>query len=204
MTYLWGCATDEVTLPFFKSNIGPRHMDVGVGTGYYPVQVRKNEKEGKEPPQWPEQLLLVDLNSNCTNMAAARVGAEGCTRTLVTDILRPIPEATKGEKYDSISLMNLLHCLPGSTEYKSRAFSNLKPFLKEDGTLFGGTILGKGVKHNILGKAIMWLFNYNGMFHNWGDGKEEFLRVLRQEFGNVEHVVVGRILLFTAKQPLKA
>ncbi|KAJ5762453.1 uncharacterized protein N7511_005835 [Penicillium nucicola] len=211
MVYLWGCPTTTVTLPFFKSNIGRRHMDVGVGTGYFPAAVRQSVQQKQQNHavlldspflQWPEKLLLVDLNPNCTEMAASRVGVRDRTEILIVDVFQPLPAVESVEKYDSISLMNLLHCLPGSAEYKSQVFGNLKPFLKDNGTLFGGTILGKGVQHNFLGKALMWVFNCIGIFHNYEDEKGLFLQVLEKEFGKVDHVVVGRILLFVAKEPL--
>lgn len=35
--YAWRCSTDAVLLPFFRQHVGRRHLDVGVGTGFYPV-----------------------------------------------------------------------------------------------------------------------------------------------------------------------
>jgi hypothetical protein len=31
----WRCPTSTVLLPFFAAHVGARHLDVGVGTGYY-------------------------------------------------------------------------------------------------------------------------------------------------------------------------
>lgn len=203
MVYGWHCPTKSVGLPFFSSHVGPKHMDVGVGTGYFPVAVRKSSRKrnGQLKPQWPQKLMLVDLNPNCTAMAATRVGAPDCTETLTADVLQPIPAAGKHETFDSLSLMNVLHCLPGTSESKAQAFGHLKPFLKEDGVLFGSTILGRGVEHNRFGRLVMWLSNSLGIFHNYGDHPDDFVRALQKDFNNVEHVVVGRVLLFTAKEP---
>lgn len=33
--FAWECPTKTVLLPFFKEHIGQRHLDVGVGTGFY-------------------------------------------------------------------------------------------------------------------------------------------------------------------------
>ena len=36
--YAWRCSTTAVLLPFFRQHIGQRHLDVGVGTGFYPAK----------------------------------------------------------------------------------------------------------------------------------------------------------------------
>jgi len=35
-TYFWKCPTASVLLPFFEMHMSRRHLDVGVGTGYFP------------------------------------------------------------------------------------------------------------------------------------------------------------------------
>src|SRR5262249_21733539 len=35
--FVWRCPTKTVLVPFFRANVGRRHMDVGVGTGYFPA-----------------------------------------------------------------------------------------------------------------------------------------------------------------------
>ena len=204
MNYAWHCPTKSVGLPFFESHVGAEHMDVGVGTGYFPVAIRKssNGQRDQTKPQWPKRLMLVDLNSNCTTMAATRVGAPDCTETLTADVLQPIPAVDKHKTFDSLSLMNVLHCLPGTSEFKAQVFGHLKPFLKEDGILFGTTILGRGVEHNRFGKLVMWLSNALGIFHNYEDNPDDFIRLLQKEFRKVEYVVVGRVLLFAATEPV--
>lgn len=54
--YLWKCPAKPVLIPFFHANAGPRHMDVGVGTGYFPYN-RHNQGN-----RWPQQLTLVNIN----------------------------------------------------------------------------------------------------------------------------------------------
>ena len=47
--------------------------------------------------------------------------------------------------------------------------SSLCPYLASDGVLFGSTILGRGVRHNLLGRRLMRLYNRKGIFSNLED-----------------------------------
>ncbi|KAI9739234.1 MAG: hypothetical protein M1834_007447 [Cirrosporium novae-zelandiae] len=192
-TFAWRCPTTTTLVPFFKSHIQPdctSHLDIGVGSGYYPAVCSL-------PPS--TSLTLVDLNQNSLNAASARFNRPASTTCILHDITTPLPTSTR---YDSISLMYLLHCMPGPPSHKARIiFAHLKHNLQPDGTLFGSTILGKGVRHNLLGKALMWYYNYTGIFGNEGDGAEGVLDALREEFEVVEGRVVGTVLLFVARGP---
>lgn len=92
--------------------------------------------------------------------------------------------------------------MPGTPERKAAIFGNLKNNLKEDGTLFGATVLGKGVEHNWAGKVLMNLYNNQGIFGNWDDDAEVFLKELKMHFEDVDAKIEGVVLLFTAKNPL--
>ncbi len=120
------------------------------------------------------------------------------TDCLLHDVFEPLPTE---ERYGSISLMYLLHCMPGPPERKAAIFGNLKNDLKEDGTLFGATVLGKGVEHNWAGKVLMKLYNKRGIFGNWDDGAEVILKELKMHFEDVDAKMEGVVLLFTAKGP---
>ena len=37
-TFVWRCPTDGILLPFFRENVSETHLDVGVGTGYFPLR----------------------------------------------------------------------------------------------------------------------------------------------------------------------
>ncbi|KAL1962963.1 hypothetical protein VTN77DRAFT_8809 [Rasamsonia byssochlamydoides] len=211
-SFAWRCPTQSVLLPFFRDNAGPRHMDVGVGTGYFPAAItddssnKKKKKKSEEVKQdWPQKLALVDLNPKCLETAAARIGQPERTVCLLTDVLRPLSsdqQENPAEVFDSISLMYLLHCLAGPPGEKQRVFANLKPYLADDhGVLFGATVLGKGVRHNWVGRMLMRVYNRVGVFDNYADGKEEILQALENEFEDVEGHVVGCVLLFRARKP---
>lgn len=80
-------------------------------------------------------------------------------------------------------------------------FTNLKPHLAENGTVYGTTILGKDVSHNIFGGILMNVYNRRGIFSNWDDGEKEIREALCMDYKKVETRVVGRVLMFSASQP---
>jgi hypothetical protein len=58
--FLWRCPTAELRR-LHKRNVSARHLDVGVGTGYFLDKARWDVAE-------PE-ITLLDLNPNCANFA---------------------------------------------------------------------------------------------------------------------------------------
>ncbi|PWY85949.1 hypothetical protein BO70DRAFT_423065 [Aspergillus heteromorphus CBS 117.55] len=181
---------------FFVANTGSRHMDIGVGTGLFPAVYRDEmQHEGK---QWPQQLTLVDMNTACLDKAAARMNCPEKTTVLQADIFEPIPVPAE-TKFDSITLMYLLHCLPPPSERKSTVFAHLKDNLTPERTLFGATVLGQEVHHNWIGRLWIMLYNWKGIFHNVDDTAQAFVKSLELELEEVDANVVGVVLLFRAR-----
>ncbi|KAL4960974.1 class I SAM-dependent methyltransferase [Aspergillus stella-maris] len=202
----WRCSTKFILLPFFIANTSARHMEIGVGTGYY-LRAKVDDEQRRTPvtartTNWPEKLTLVDSSIHCLRKAASRIAHDISTEPecVMADILEPL-SLQRDEKFDSIALMYVLHCLPVPMATKGRVFENLRGLLADDGVLFGCTILGKGVRHNLLGRVLIWLYNYTGVFDNLGDGKEEILKLIRGNFEEVESEVVGAVLIFRAMRP---
>ncbi|KAI9931993.1 hypothetical protein ASPWEDRAFT_171879 [Aspergillus wentii DTO 134E9] len=191
--YIWRCPTKNVLLPFFQANTGHNHMDIGVGTGYFPASITKSH------PKILQNITLVDLNPNTLTFAANRINRPDTT-CINTDVLRPFTIPAQ-PRFDSISMILLLHCLSGTTKEKGRVFANVKEHLKDDGVLFGATVLGNGVRHSLVTRHILRLYNQKGIFHNHEDDEDGFMKSLEQEFGRVEGHVVGSVLLFRAWQP---
>ncbi|RAH83245.1 hypothetical protein BO86DRAFT_398278 [Aspergillus japonicus CBS 114.51] len=68
--FAWRCPR-PVLQAFFDANAGPRHMDIGPGTGLFLAEHRgKMQNKGVN---WPQQLAFVDMNPNCLQAATARV-----------------------------------------------------------------------------------------------------------------------------------
>jgi len=186
--FAWECPTKTVLLPFYKENLGLKHLDVGVGTGYYLAHAGLTKSH---------QISLLDLNENSLRTAAAQV-KEAKVRTFKLDIMQPFAEpADTG--YDSISLFYLLHCLPGTMDDKETAIANLKRYLSKDGVLYGATVLGDEVAHNPIGRFALKLYNENGVMHNLADTFDGLQRMLKRQFQNVQIRRHNKVALFVAR-----
>jgi SAM-dependent methyltransferase len=188
--WAWQCSTTDVLLPFYRKHVGARHLDVGVGTGFY------LEHAGFGPAQ---NLSLLDLNENSLRTAAARLGRADVS-WFVQDVMQPL-SALGDRKYDSIALFYLLHCLPGDMAAKACVFEHLKPHLAEGGVLYGATILGDAAGHDAFGRKLMSVYNKKGIFGNRGDTLEGLEQALRGHFADVEVKQHGKVACFTARHP---
>ena len=188
--WAWQCSTEDVLLPFYRKYVGTRHLDVGVGTGFY------LEHAGFGPAQ---ELSLLDLNENSLGAAAARLGRTDVS-WFVQDVTQPLG-ALGDRKYDSIALFYLLHCLPGDMASKACVFDHLKRHLAVEGVLYGATILGDGAGHNALGRKLMGVYNKKGIFGNRADTLEGLEQALRRHFVDVEFKQHGKVACFTARRP---
>ncbi|KAJ5921423.1 hypothetical protein N7466_009749 [Penicillium verhagenii] len=187
-SFAWNCPTKSVQLPFFKQSVGHRHLDIGCGSGYYPANAAISEKT---------EVTLMDLSPHSLATAKHRLGRPS-TQTVQADVTQPLPLSGV---YDSISTFFLIHCLPGPLDRKMALFTNLKPHLAENGTIYGTTVLGKNVKHNVFGNILMYVYNQLGVFSNWEDGEEEIREYLCKDYERVETRVVGRVIMFSASKP---
>lgn len=77
--------------------------------------------------------------------------------------------------------------------------SSLGPASGPSGVLFGSTILGRGVAHNLLGRRLMRLYNRKGIFSNVEDDEQGLERGLASQLTDVEIEVVGAVALFAAR-----
>ncbi|KAM4055741.1 putative SAM-dependent methyltransferase [Hirsutella rhossiliensis] len=150
-TYIWKCSTSRVLLPLFRASMGRRHLDIGVGSGYFPARALGDAAAAAPPPC--RELTIVDLNPHALEATRRRVehAAAGAGRrvrvtAVLADVTRaPLPlgagepeTATAGAggggapqhrqqpqpqapRFDSASIFFLLHCLPGPPATKLAA-----------------------------------------------------------------------------------
>jgi hypothetical protein len=102
--------------------------------------------------------------------------------------------------FDSISLNYLLHCLPGNLATKSIVFEHVKPLLRDEGVIFGSTILGEGVRHNPLAKQLMKIYNAKGIFSNLSDRQSYLEAGLKAHFDEHTTHIAGCVALFSARR----
>ncbi|ETS02531.1 S-adenosyl-L-methionine dependent methyltransferase [Trichoderma reesei RUT C-30] len=218
-SYAWHCSTTAVQLPLFQSSLGRRHLDVGVGTGYYPAHALKSSSTNNTSTNDKttttttpcREIVLLDLNPHTLDLAAARIAAAQPAvkiRSVVADVTDPatlLPALPPSEeKFDSISVFYLLHCLAGPPESKNRVFDLLREYVADEGVLVGTTILGEERPMNWLARRLMTIYNSKGIFDNWKDTRAVFEEGLRRNFGEVDVQIIGRTMVFTARRPIRA
>ena len=188
-TYAWGCSTTSYLLPLFRANVRHKHLDVGVGTGYY-----------LDPSSVPASTRLTLVDSEASALAVAKLRSQQPdANAVVADVLSPLPLE---DKFDSVSMYYLLHCMPVSVPEKCRVFALLKERMAPDGVLTGANVLGKGVaRDNYFGAFIRRGCTNHGIFHNKEDNAFDFERALRDNFNKVETWVVGSVFIFRAEEP---
>jgi len=186
--FAWRCPWTRL-LAAYDRHVGARHLDIGVGTGFFLDRCR-----------WPvdsPQITLLDLNPNSLARAAGRI-RRYAPRTVQASALEPLPLGD--EQFESVGLNFLLHCLPGPIEEKTRTVvQGVKPHLAPGAVFFGSTILGRGVHHNAVGGALMRQYNRKGIFSNLADDVEGLERALSADFSAVEAEVVGTVVVFSAR-----
>jgi SAM-dependent methyltransferase len=187
--YAWQCSTRSVLLPFFQQHLSANHLDIGVGTGYYLSHSSFSAKQ---------KIALLDLNPNSLESASVPI-AHLQPLLIQEDILNPTG-ILGHQRFDSISLFYLLHCLPGNFAEKAVAvFELLHRHMNAGGTLYGATILGDEVAHNWLGSRLMKLYNKKGIFGNRSDTLSGLESALNRYFTKVNVRQHGKVALFSAQ-----
>ncbi|KAF4337771.1 Methyltransferase [Fusarium beomiforme] len=197
----------------YSPTISQRHVDIGVGTGYFPTKAIQDI--GRNPKN--QYLALVDLSEHSLATARKRVllkHPEVQVDCVLADAAQPLPEPLTGKAFDSASLFLVMHHMPQPTASKSNAITNAKSLLTDDGVLVGCTVLGKQwekteqgyrVKsEKPLGRAasfILGFYNKRGIFDNWQDDPNVLAEALEAEFKEVEANIVAMMFVFRASKP---
>lgn len=155
--FIWRCPTPKL-LEFYDRHVSANHLDVGVGTGYF--------LDKCSFPRPGPRIVLMDLNTSSLSAASRRIRRYR-PRTVRHNVLEPWPG--DGERFDSIGINYLLHCLPGTMQTKGAVFDHLARLLNPGGTLFGATLLGQDVHHNAAARRLMSFYNKKGIFTNTQD-----------------------------------
>ncbi len=181
--WVWRCPKKRL-LQQFQENISNNHLDIGVGTGYYLQRC-----------EWPQntKLALMDLNQTCLDTAQNAVTSV-TAMVYQADIFKSQPHLEN--RFDSISMNFLLHCLPGDMENKSAAIHNAVQMLKPNGVLFGATILSDKDLNTPLSSHLASLYNKKGIFSNQNDTHETLSKALQEHLDDVEIKIVGSVALF--------
>src|SRR5262245_46844116 len=104
---IWHCPKRRF-LDLYNHHVGARHLDVGVGTGYFLDRCRF-------PVERPA-ITLLDLSEACLAKAARRIGRYS-PEVRRANVLEPLD---LGEaRFDSVGVNGVLHCLPAAMDEKA-------------------------------------------------------------------------------------
>ena len=180
------CPPQEI-FTFYELNVSEDHLDIGVGSG----RLLRHCKE----QQLLERVTLLDLNPHCLD-AAEKALRPLPVRKVQADMLKPFP--LEQERFLSLGLNFVLHCVPGSILQKGVVFEHGKKVLARDGIVFGSTVLYQPGMANLPARLLMDRYNKAGIFHNREDRLEDLQLVLGNLFENVELVQEGCVVFFRA------
>ncbi|MFL0797251.1 MAG: class I SAM-dependent methyltransferase [Cellvibrionaceae bacterium] len=183
--FLWGCSETSL-VNRYKLYKGESHLEVGVGTGYLLSCSLLSDGLGR--------VSLMDLSEACLAKAAKRLASVN-PKIYKRNILNSIEEVE--ERFDSISINYVMHCVVGDFLFKGVAFRNLKQLLNKDGVLFGVSVL-KTDKISPFASAFMWFLNAIGVFNNANDSVEDLESELRRVFKYVDISQTNAAVKFVA------
>lgn len=179
----------KAILGMYDDNVSDRHLEVGVGTGYFPDRCRF--------PSASPRIALCDINPNSLRITSERL-ARYRPECFQRDVLQPLD--LDGARFKSIGCNYLLHCLPGAIPEKAVVFDRLHDLLEPGGVLFGSTILRIGSDASFLSKMVIDLYNLLGIFANGKDSLADLEGALRGRFADVSITVRGSAAMFRARR----
>ncbi|MEZ5943854.1 MAG: methyltransferase domain-containing protein [Planctomycetaceae bacterium] len=191
-SWIWKCPTTKLQA-WYNQHVTANHLDVGVGSGYFPDHCTF-------PADTP-RVALMDLNQTALDYAAKRI-ARYSPATYQRNVLEPV--AFADEKFDSIAVNYVLHCVPGTMVSKAVVFDSLKPLLNPGGVLFGATLLQGGVKRGLFARWLMSHYNRKGIFCNEQDNLADLETALNARFSDVAVEVIGCVALFSGRVQLSS
>lgn len=180
---VWRCSR-QLMLDLYNRNLGRRHLDIGPGTGYFldlcsfPV---------------PEPCVVLADNSVAVLDKVSRRISRYHPDTWLGDAFHL---DLKECRFESVAMLNLLHCLPGDMTDKSAIFDQLTELVNPGGRIFGCTLLGQGVRHTRAASMLLKQLNRDGMFNNADDSLDSLNTELAKRFASYQVRVYGSMALF--------
>ncbi|UQB75936.1 class I SAM-dependent methyltransferase (plasmid) [Rhodococcus ruber] len=189
---VWRCPTERL-LAHYDRHLSGRHLDIGPGTGWY-------LQNATYPTPEPE-ITLMDLNPSTMELTSRRLAGRGIVAAAHTgSVLAPID--IEHGPFESVAANFVMHCVPGAWQDKGVAFGHIADVTAEEGVFFGSTILGRGVPHNLAGKALSTIYNdASNIFSNRQDDRSGLEAALEAAFDNVEVEEIGTVAVFAARGP---
>lgn len=184
--YIWKYKTSKI-VEHYKSNLSSNHLEIGVGTGFLIKQSLSKSTTFR--------LTLMDLNRNCLKKSNDRLSMFS-PQLIQQDILQPFQGCE--EKFDSIGMNYVLHCVEGDFKTKSIVFDHVHASLNDEGVFFGSTLLTEGIQRNLASRILMKILNSLCIFRNSNDSFTDFSIALKNRFNSVDISVQGSAVIWRA------
>jgi SAM-dependent methyltransferase len=185
--FAWRCPPGRL-VGLYDDNVSSPHLDIGVGTGYALDRCRHRTPA--------PDISLMDLNRNSLAAASSRLKRFE-PKTHQGNALEPFD--LPADRFASVGMNWLLHCLPGDIASKSVVFGHCRSVLAPGGVVFGSTVLNGGVRHTPWSRLIMERLNAKGLFSNLDDDLDGLKNALREHFAHTAVEVVGVVAMFSAR-----
>ena len=206
--YAWQCPLSKEQ-ELYHTSVGPRHLDVGVASGYFlrHTQWPTNHDNGKG---LPKEIVLMDLNPNSTKYAADRLRRmEYPVSEVVGDALdlKSYPKVTD-HGFDSVGMFHLLHCIPGDLKQKKVVLENAGKVIHPDGVVFGANVTpfvndddDSTWEPNLFAKAVLAVSHTTGALNNQKDSHKDMEMILDDIFHDYKLERVGGMSLWEGRNP---
>lgn len=188
--YVWRCPARHYS-DLYARHMSATHADIGVGTGYMLDRCHFEPHETR--------IALFDLQRNCLEYTARRI-ARFDPEVYQCDALQPM--ISGAGRFDSIALGGILHCIPGDLADKGRVFDNIRPLMHAATTVFGYTILNRGVVKSVLSRLTFLVLHKLKVINGINDSAQHLTEELHKRFQHVDVRVVGCVALFVARTPI--
>jgi hypothetical protein len=139
----------------------------------------------------------MDLSANSLRAASKRL-IHYKPEVYKRNVLEPF--GIDAPAFDSIGMMNLLHCLLGNMETKTIVFEYAKAVMNPGAVVFGSTILYEGVKRSAWAALAIKYSNKKGWMDNMNDSLEDLRESLQRSFSESSVKVIGCEALFWARK----
>jgi ubiquinone/menaquinone biosynthesis C-methylase UbiE len=186
--FYWGCPAHYM-LELYNQHVSANHLDIGVGTGYFMDKCKF--------PGTSIRLALMDLNANSLRAASKRL-IRYKPEVYQRNVLEPFD--INAPAFDSIGMMNLLHCLPGNLKTKAVVFEHAKVVMNPGAVIFGSTILYEEIKRTARATMAIKYSNKRGWMDNMNDSLEDLRESLQRSFSASSVKVIGCEALFWARK----
>lgn len=187
--FFWRCPALPVRLNFYRQHLSPRHLDICPGNGFYPKHCMT-----------VRQLSLLDTDPLRLQLARRSIGPARIDQMIEHDLRQPLPAALH-QRFESVSLFDVLHQLPTDHEGVIRLLTDVSRLLTSHGGIYGTLISPDPADHRFAGRWLLDRQKRRGRFSSFCPTEAQLAEQLKRLFQQVTLTRCGGVILFSAACP---